>query len=154
MSTNVRFFGKINKEGKIIFHEPELWSQQVAALNNQEFEIIIKKRVRRPSPNQFNFLFGGILPSIMNTNEFSHYENPKELFDEHFAPMYLSYQVLAKKGKKSWLVNKERSLSELSKDEMRALIDKMLIYCGQNDITILSHEQYENKLYKTVDLDK
>lgn len=154
MKTDVRHYGKITPEGKIIFTHPELWDEQRLALRGNDFELIIKKRVKKPSVDQFSYLFGGILRSIMNTNQFSHYDNPKELFEEIFSPMYLSYQVMAKAGKKRWLVNKERHLSDLSKEEMGELIDKMLIYCGQEGIEILDKEQYSNKFYKEINLDE
>lgn len=151
MNPIVRHFGKTLENGDMIFHNEELWDNQRKSLVGKEWELVIKPRVRKPSPNQFSYLFGGILPTIMSCNEFSHYTDAKELFDDYFAPKFLSYQVLVRKGKKTWLQTKTKGLSDLSKKEMAELVDKMLIYCGQEGIEVLEAEAYVNKHYREIE---
>lgn len=151
MKPIVRHFGNISENGTISFNDPELWENQRISLRGKRFELVIKERVQKPSPNQFSYLFGGILPTIMSCNEFSHYTDAKELFDDYFAPKFLSYQVLVRKGKKTWLQTKTKGLSDLSKKEMAELVDKMLIYCGQEGIEVLEAEAYVNKHYREIE---
>jgi len=146
----IRHFGNISDDGTISFNDDELWENQRMSLRGKRFELVIKERVKKPSPNQFSYLFGGILPTVMSCNEFSHYTDAKELFDDYFAPMFLSYQVLVRKGKKSWLQAKSKGLSDLNKKEMSELVDKMLIWCAQEGIEVLDSESYVTKNYREI----
>lgn len=146
----IRHFGNISEDGTISFNDDELWENQRMSLRGKRFELVIKERVQKPSPNQFSYLFGGILPTVMSCNEFSHYTDAKELFDDYFAPKFLSYQVLVRKGKKSWLQTKTKGLSDLNKKEMSELVDKMLIWCAQEEIEVLDSEAYVTKKYREI----
>lgn len=152
MKPTIRHFGNISENGTISFNDETLWQNQRMSLRGKRFELVIKERVQKPSPNQFSYLFGGILPTIMSCNEFSHYTDPKELFDDYFAPKFLSYQVLVRKGKKTWLQTKTKGLSDLNKKEMAELVDKMLTYCGQEGIEVLEAEAYVTKNYREIDV--
>ena len=152
MKPTIRHFGNISENGTISFNDNELWENQRMSLRGKRFELVIKERVQKPSPNQFSYLFGGILPTIMSCNEFSHYTDPKELFDDYFAPKFLSYQVVVRKGKKTWLQTKTKGLSDLNKKEMAELVDKMLTYCGQEGIEVLEAETYVTKNYREIDV--
>jgi len=151
MKVIIRHFGKILENGDIIFNDNDLWESQRLSLRGKSFELVIKERIQRPSPNQFSYLFGAIMPTIMSCEEFSHYTDAKELFDDYFAQKFLSYQVLVRKGKKTWLQTKTKGLSDLSKKEMAELVDKMLIYCGQEGIEVLEAEAYVQKHYREIE---
>jgi hypothetical protein len=47
-----------------------------------------------------------------------------------------------------------RSLAELSKKETAEFVEKVLMWCEQNEILILPAEQYVEKYYKEVTLKK
>lgn len=148
MKVVIRHFGKVKEDGDPIFYDLELWNNQRRSLAGKEFEIVMVEKVKRPSPNQFSYLFGGILGSMLTCEQFSHYDSPKELCEDLLEPMFLSYQVLVRVGKKSWLQTKTRRLSDLSKKELSEFIEKVLVYCGREGIEILESEAYVNKYYK------
>jgi|SRR6478609_1682474 len=149
MKTVIRHFGRVLENGNISFYNEELWENQRLSLRGCDFELVIKKKLRKPSPDQFGYMFGGILSTMLTCEQFSHYNDPKELFDDVFAPMFLSYNIMVKVGEKKWMRTKERHLSDLNKEETSALIEKMLIYCAQEGIEVLPADQYVNKYYRT-----
>ncbi len=150
MKVVIRHFGKVLNNGKIIFADEELWENQRRSLAGKDFELVVTEKLKRPSPNQFSYLFGGILGSMLTCEQFSHYDNPKELCEDLLEPMFLSYQVLVRVGKKSWLQTKTRRLSDLSKKELSEFIEKVLVYCGREGIEILESEAYVNKYYREI----
>lgn len=149
MNPIIRHFGKVLDNGNISFYNEELWENQRLSLRGCEFELVIKKKLRKPSPDQFGYMFGGILGTMLTCEQFSHYNDPKELFYDVFSPLFLSYNVMVRVGKKSWLKTRERPLSDLNKAEISDLIEKMLIYCAQEGIEVLPADQYVNKHYRT-----
>ena len=64
MKPTIRHFGNISENGTISFNDNELWENQRMSLRGKRFELVIKERVQKPSPNQFSYLFGGILPTF------------------------------------------------------------------------------------------
>lgn len=150
----IRHFGSVKQNGDLIFNNIDLWNSQRFNLAGKNFELVITEKRNKPNPGQFGFLMGGIMPTVMSCEEFSHYTDPKELFEDLFADMFLSYQVLIKHGKLSRAVTKTRQLSDLSKKELSELIEKILNWCMENDIKILSSEEYVNKYYRTIEIEE
>lgn len=151
MKVKIRHFGKVKENGDLLFRNLELWNSQRMSMVGSEFELIMDKKLKRPSPDQFSYLFGGIVGSMMSCEQYSHYNDPKELIDDLLAPMFLSYQVLVRVGKKSWLQTKTRRLSDLGKSELSDFIEKVLIYCAQEGIEILDSESYVQKFYREIE---
>ena len=154
MKIQIRHFGRILDSGKIVFYDSELWENQRYSLKGKEIELVIKEKIRRPSVNQFSYYFGGILGTCLTCEMFSHFSTVEQIHKEVFAPEFLSYQNKVTIGKMSLMRTHVRSLAELSKKETAEFVEKVLMWCEQNDILILPAEQYVEKYYKEVTLKK
>lgn len=152
MKITIRHFGKILDNGNISFYDNEMWQNQRLSLAGKEFELVIKEKIRRPSPNQFSYYFGGILGTCITCEQFSHYSTVEEIHNEVFKPMFLSYQVMVKVGEKKWQKTVTRSLSELNKKETNEFIQNVLNFCSQEGIEILEAQQYVNKHYRETEI--
>lgn len=146
----IRHFGKILPNGNISFYNNEMWENQRFALRGKDFELVITEKLRRPSRNQFNYYFGGILGTLLTCEAFSHFNTPEEIHKQIFSPMFLSYSDKVYLGKASWMVPHVRSLGDLSKSETSEFVEKVLQWCAENDITILPAEVYVEKHYKEI----
>jgi len=151
MKIEIRHYGKVLPNGKIIFHNEELWENQRLSLAGKEFELVIKPRVRKASLNQYGYYFGGILGTCLTCEQFSHYTKPEEIHEEVFKPMFLSYSVLVKVGNKKWTRTVTRGLSELNKEETSEFIQNVLNFCAQEGIEVLPADQYVNKFYREIE---
>lgn len=138
----LRHYGKITN-GKKEYFNPALHKQQLDALEGQEFEEVIKKRFRKVSEDQFGFYFGGILSTMIQDDAFIHFNKVDDIHADVIAPAFLSYTKIVRVGKDNFEVKHIRSLSSLSKDEMREFIDKVIAWLLMEfNIQILSPEQY------------
>jgi hypothetical protein len=154
MKIQIRHFGRILDSGKIVFYDYELWENQRYSLKGKEIELVIKEKIRRPSVNQFSYYFGGILGTCLTCEMFSHFNTVEQIHKEVFAPEFLSYQNKVTIGKMSLMRTHVRSLAELSKKETAEFVEKVLMWCEQNEILILPAEQYVEKYYKEVTIKK
>ena len=152
MKITLRHFGKIHENGNIIFYDNKMWENQRLSLRGKEFELVIKPKLKRPSPNQFSYYFGGILGTCITCEQFSHYSTVEEIHNEVFKPMYLSYQVMVKVGDKKWQKTVTRSLSELNKEETSEFIQNVLNFCAQEGIEILEADKYVQKHYRKIEI--
>ncbi len=148
----IRHFGKVLENGKIIFNDESMWENQRLSLRGKDFELIIKEKLRRPTPNQYGYYFGGILGTLLTCEAFSHFTTPEDIHKQLFAPMFLSYSDKVYLGKASWTVQHIRSLGDLSKSETSEFVEKVLQWCAENDIEILPSDAYVNKYYKEIDI--
>lgn len=149
MKLSVKHYGKI-ENGKKIYYNIPLYKQQLQALEGMEFVEIIEEKPKKASVDQHNFYRGGILGTCIQTEYFSHFANEDAIHEDFFAPMFLSYTVQVTTPKESKIVTKVRSTADLSKKEYSEFIDKVLNFCGENDIHVLPPEQYHSRYYKTI----
>ncbi len=150
----LRHFGRILDNGNISFYNSEMWEQQRFILRGKEFELTIKERHKRPSVNQIGYYFGGILRTCLTCEAFSHFQTVEDIHKDIFAPMFLSYQTKVYLGKASWMVNHVRGLGDLSKSETSEFVEKVLMWCAENEINILPSDQYVEKYYREITLKK
>lgn len=153
-SITIKHFGKITLSGKICFYDTEMWENQKTSLAGKDFELIIKERHRRPSLSQFGYYFGGILKTCLQDEKFSHYTKVEEIHEEIFRPMFLAYQVRVVVGNKKWDKVCVKSLTELSKEETSQFIENVLNFCASEGIEILPAEQYTDKYYREINLNR
>lgn len=148
MSLLIKHFGFI-KNGRKVYHNPELYNAQLLQLEGQEFEEIIKKRTRKTTHSQFDFYRGIILPICYQQECFSHYDKPDDIHDDYFADKFLSYTktVTLPDGRK---VEKKRTIStsSLTVEEMSKFIEKVIIDCAELGIIIKDPQAYINSHYK------
>jgi len=150
MKVEIRHYGRILDNGNISFYNPELWEDQRLSLRGKEFEIVIKEKLKRPTINQFGYYFGCILGVCLTCEQFSHYYTREEIHKEVFSPLFLSYKVKVVVGKKSWLKDVTRSLTELSKAETSDFIQNVLNFCMQEGIVIPEADAYVDKYYREI----
>lgn len=138
----LRHYGRITN-GKKEYFNPALYKQQLDALEGQEFEEVIKKRFRKVSTDQYSYYFGAILGTMLQDDAFIHFNKTDDIHADVIAPMFLSYtKIIEVKGDK-YEVKHIRSLSSLSKDEMREFIDKVIAWLLMEfNIQILSPTDY------------
>lgn len=148
MNTTIKHFGKILPNGNIVFSNEELWGEQRAALAGKDFELTIKERVRKATPSQYSYYFGGILQTCLKCEAFSHFYTVEEIHDSVFSQMFLKYQTQAELKGVHYTATHVRSLSGLSKKELSEFVEKVLNWCAENGIEILPAENYSNKFYK------
>lgn len=146
----IRHFARILDNGNINFYNNQLWHDQRISLKGKEIEIVIKEKLKRPTINQFSYYFGCILGVCLTCEQFSHYYTREEIHKEVFSPLFLSYKVKVVVGKKSWLKDVTRSLTELSKAETSDFIQNVLNFCMQEGIVIPEADQYVEKYYREI----
>lgn len=151
MNTVIKHFGSITKEGKIIFLNEELWNEQRVSLAGKDFELTIQERKRKASPSQFSYYFGGILPTCLKCEAFSHFYTVEEVHDNVFSQMFLCHQTMVNLKGVRYTANHVRRLSELSKKELSEFIEKVLNWCAENNIEILPADQYTSKFYREIE---
>jgi len=154
MKVELKHYGRILPNGNISFYNPELWTEQRQALAGKEFEIVIKERYKRPTVNQFGYYFGCILGVCLTCNQFSHYQTRDEIHKEVFSPLFLTYKVKVIVGKKSWMKDVTRSLTELTKNETSDFIQNVLNFCAQEGIEIPEADNYVDKFYREITIIK
>lgn len=150
----LKHFAKIANNGNISFYHADLWNEQRLSLIGKEVEITIKERHRKPSISQFSYYWGGILRTCLQHESFSHYTSVEELHKEVMQPMFLGYQVRVVVGGKKYDKHMVKSLTELSKKETAEFIDNVLNFVAQEGVIILQPEQYTEKYYREINLDK
>lgn len=154
MKVEIKHFARILQNGNISFYNNEMWQEQRQALAGKEVELVIKEKHKRPTVSQFSYYWGGILGTCLTCECFNHYSTKEELHKEVFAPMYLSYQVRVIVGKKKWDKVMVKSLSELNKKETSDFIENVINFCAEQGVIILPSEQYIEKYYREIVLNK
>lgn len=131
------------------FHNKALWYQQLGVLEGQEFELVIKKRHRKITNDQYGFYYGGILTSCFESELFSNFDKSADVH-LYFEDRFLTYKTMIIVGDTKKEVIRTKSLSSLTKVEMSEFIERVLAHCRADlGITILDPEQYYIELYKT-----
>lgn len=138
----LRHYGKI-VNGKKEYFNPILYKQQLDALEGQEFEEVIKKRFRKVSEDQHAYYRQGVLGTCIQSDQFMHFNKPDDIHNEVIAPMFLGYTTRRELNGKVYEAQHVTSTADLSKDEMREFIDKVIAWLLMEfNIQILSPEQY------------
>lgn len=143
----LKHFGVISN-GMVKLYNPELYKSNLISLNNQEVEIIIKKKHKSPTKDMYGFYRAGICKTCQQFEMFAHMD--VEDVHEFFANTFLSYNKHLQVGDKTFLLKKTISTTSLSKEEMKDYIDKCIHWCAEHGIEIKDPEQYELGKYKTV----
>jgi len=141
MEFRYRHLGKV-KEGRLIYDDPSLLQRHLLSLEGEEVEHLIRKKRLPASSGQMQFYIGIVLKEAHKHNEFVHYESPKRIHDLAIAPIFLCEYVVVD-GK---LKTKIKKLSELNKDEMWELTERVIAYLAtEHGIEIAEKEKYHIK---------
>ncbi len=144
----IRHYGKVMNM-RLTFHNKALWYQQLGALEGQEFELVIKKRHKPVTNDQYSFYYGGILTTCFESEIFSAFDKAADIH-AYFEDKFLSFTSMIIVGDVHKEIIRHRSLTTLNKTEMSEFIEKTIIHCINDlDIEILSPELYYTNLYKT-----
>lgn len=147
MAVQIKHFGKV-VNGKRVYSNLTLHHQQLLALEGKEFEEVIKERTKKVTLDQYAFFYGAILPTCHNSEMFSHYDKPEDIYEDYFADKFLSYKkLITLPDGTTYTKTKYRSLTELNRKEMSAFIESVLRDCDMNGILVLPPEMYKNKTY-------
>lgn len=152
MALTIRHYGKI-ENGKKTYYNSELYRQQIAELEGQEFEEVIKKRHRKMTNDQSAYYRGGVLGTIAKHDAFIHFNKPDDIHEDIIAPMFLGYTKMVKIRDEQWEKKMVRSTADLNKDEMREFIEKVISWAAiEFGIIILDSTQYYLTLHKTEEI--
>lgn len=149
MNLLVKHYGKVIN-GKKIYHNPFLYKQQLQSLEGKDFCEIIEEKHVKASVDMHGFYRGGILGTCIRTEYFAHFANEDAIHNDFFAPMFLSYTQQVITPKESKIITKIRSTADLNKKEYSEFIEKVLAWCGENDIKVLEPQEYHSRYYKTI----
>ncbi len=147
MNLEIKHYGRVIN-GRKEYFQPELYRDQLTALNGKNFVEIIKERHEKPSNNQYGYYRGAILITCYKTEMFSHMDNKDSIHEDYFAPKFLSYAKLVTVGGETTERFKVRSLADLTKDEMTEFITKVLAECAELNIEVSDPESYYQKYYQ------
>lgn len=147
MKVTIKHYGYV-KAGKKVYYNPELYRNQLAALEGKEFTEVITQKHEKPSRNMHNYYRGGILPTCLASEMFSHYDTTEDIHEGYFRRKFLRYVVVVTNldGSKSE-ETRYRSTADLSKQEMSEFVNKVKMDCEMNGITIAEPDQYYSKFY-------
>ncbi len=118
MEYRYKLTGKV-KGGKRVYDNPQLLQRHLMSLEGCEFEEICRKRRLPATKEQLGFYFV-ILKEAHKHDAFIHYPSPKRVHDAVIAPMFLEEYVEGG--------TKIKNLAELSKDEIKDLIDRVIAF--------------------------
>lgn len=151
-NTVIRHFGKI-VNGKRIYYNQELHNEYLADLEGKEFEEVIKPKFKRVSTDAHGYYRGGILGECLNYEIFQGWTR-NEIHENHFAPMFLSYEkaikYIDKDGDTCYRYEKVvESTSSLSAKEMFDFCEKCIQWLAEHGIVVHSPQEYLLGKYKT-----
>lgn len=112
-------------------------------LEGKEFELVLKEKHSRVTNSQYRYYFGGVLRTCYQTEMFSHFDKADDIHEMFFGPKFLSYTKVVEVGKEKSLVKRVPSLTTITRKELGEFIDKVIIWCAEHSIVILSPEQYK-----------
>ena len=150
---NIKHFGKV-VAGRIIYYNKPLFDRQVYELESSEVELIIKKKHKAPSPDQYGYYRGGILSACYNSEMFSHLDKQDDIHELYFAPKFLSYtrMCIINGVKKEVVVT--RSMADLDRMEVAEFIQKVLAECNELGIEVQPPDAYHLAHYKSINLNQ
>lgn len=127
----------------------DLWYHQLQQLEGKEYELTIKEKYKKGTEDQFGYYFAGVLNTCYNTNEFSHFDKAQDIHDLFFAPKFLSFNKMVETKYEKFEVQITPRLSSMSKKEFSDFLEKVISWCGDNNILILTPQEYSLGKYKT-----
>ncbi len=141
MGFRYKHTGKV-KGGVRVYDDPKLLQRHLLSLEGEEFEEFRRKKRAPASSEQMSFLIGVVMKEAHNHDVFIHYNKPKDIYDEVIAPIFLTEYTVVE-GK---LKTRIKSLSELNKDEMWELTERVIAWLlTEHNIEIASKEKYHIK---------
>ena len=146
MALEIKHYGII-KNGVKQYYNNELYRGQMQSLEGKEFVELIKPVFKKVSMSQNNYYRGGILPTCYQSEMFSHLDKKDDVHEFYFAPKFLTLVKVVEIAGEQREITITRSLADLSQDEMREFITKVLIDCEMNGIIVGSPQDYYNKFY-------
>lgn len=140
-------YGKIVNGQKVYYH-PKLLGAVIQSLEGKEFQEIIAKKEEKPTTDQHGFYRGGIIKECTMHSDFAGWTR-KEI-DKYFCQMFLSYNVeKIVKGERK-IITVIESTGDLTKDEMKDFIDKVIRYLAINhNLIIKDPKDYYNGKYRS-----
>ena len=148
MSVDIKHIGRIDENGKKVYYNPALYRDQIDLLRGHEFVEIIKKKHQKVTQSQHGYYRGVILPICHKTNRFIHFDTKDTIHDDYFAPKFLSYIKVVEIDGKVTEQKKEKSISNLSKEEMAEFLERVISDCTDNQIRVPSPEEHYHEYYK------
>lgn len=152
---NIKFLGKVIN-GRMLFDRPKLFQNILDSLEEQEFELTIKKRSRHKTRLQLAYYWGGIISgTCMKCEEFAGWT--KEEIDEYFRTTLRSYtKSILYTDRKTKQVKEEirrvtERVSEYDKEQLALYIEDVVRHLALNfGITVLDPEEYKYAKYISV----
>jgi len=129
------------------YYLPDLYKKQIDALEGRRFVEVIQEVKNKPSPSQYGFYRGGILPACYESEMFSHLDNKDLIHECYFAKKFLTHKQLVVLKNERYEVDITRSLADIDDKEMSDFIEKVLAECADLGIYIMSPNEYYNKYY-------
>lgn len=147
MKITIKHSGHV-KNGKKVYDNPDLYREQIQALEGRNFVEEIKEKKVNASMSQYGYYRGAILPTCHKSEMFNSFDKKDDIHDNYFAPQFLSYTVLVKLPGKTYEQIKVRSLADLSVDEMSVFIERVIAFLAENNIDVPAPEEFYNKYYQ------
>ena len=135
--------------GKVIYFNHELYSNQLFQLEGKQVDGIIKERHRRASADQFGYYFGGILKACHESEYFHHFDKSDDI-DVYFEDKFRSYRRMVILPNERYEIKKHRGLSEMSITEVAEFIERVLAHCVELGITVLTPQEYNITHYSSI----
>lgn len=144
----IRHYG-IVRNGKKVYYNTDLYLRQIQSLEGKEFEETIKEKHKKPSKSTHGYYRGGIIASLLTTEEFAGWE--AEEVNDFFLNMF-SKRIIEKyapSGHKTEIVHIDTT-GDMNQKEMATFIDKILVYLTNQGIQILNPEEYNLTKYRII----
>jgi hypothetical protein len=147
MNITIKHYGII-KNGRKVYYNPGLYTDQIISLEGKEFCEEIKEKHNKATINQYGYYRGAILPTCHKAEMFNYFDTKDSIHDNYFAPKFLSYTVLVRLPNEAYEQVRVRSLAGLSVEEMKEFIERVVADCNENNITCPLPEEFYNKYYQ------
>jgi hypothetical protein len=144
-SVTARHFGII-KDGVRHYYDKNFHNKNLAQLEGQQFEEVIKMKRKNVSLRAFAFYRGPITSIALQSEMFGGWT--KEELHDFFCERFLSNILVTKVIKHGQTFLKERTVvgntSSMSSKEMSEFTEKVLHFLANNDIIIDNPDNYES----------
>lgn len=135
-------YGKVVK-GHLVFQYPELYQSVKNKLEGKEFDLVLKEKFKKVTLDQHGYYRAGIIREALRYESFGGWTED-ELHD-FFADMFLKETVVKTIDGTQYPVTSIRSTKDLSVQEMKEFIERVIQWLAEHDIVVLTPEQYYTK---------